>query len=507
MVDRLDPLVVGAGGAARTGRLTIVLAVFFALIYVASYLAHPDLPGNNLASPEGWWGAAWDQAKYLRSAQAIAHGDLSPDAHWYPMGYSLLGAIFVRLIPNHPFFIVDLLLLAGSACLFCLICESFDIGANPALILFFLSLMAPPRIWWSVVAPWNTAATTFYIYLALYISVRKEEPGYTGCVLAGLCLAATGFTRPPDLPMLAPIGIFLLYRLVSDGVDKQRAKQLIAGVAAFVALAGAYATLYLAIYGWRRTPYTELALGFGFNLRFIWQKLYTILVDPNPIYGEGAGLIHRSPWLLLSIPGLAAGILVSGWRWSVIPAVILIDVLVYTSYTDLYAHDLWNFGGIHYFTVCYPLLGLSAVQVVRLAWRRPLFALPALVVIAAAMSVGMIVVERGPGTVQALDDRSVTIQCAACKAARVIVLDPTHFGEAVAKDDPVEATLGSTPLREFADFRVTAVDGKLRFISSVDFGGQPVTITFSKPHGYSAENLPVARVLTPEFALRLPHLP
>ena len=101
----------------------------------------------------------------------------------------------------------------------------------------------------------------------------------------------------------------------------------------------------------------------------------------------------------------------------------------------------------------------------------------------------------------------VTIQCAACKDARVIVLDPTHFGEAVAKDDPVEATLGSKPLREFADFRVTAVDGKLRFISSVVFDGEPVTITFSKPHGYSADNLPVAHVLTPEFALRLPHLP
>src|SRR4051794_27866234 len=80
--------------------------VAIALIYVAAYLGYPSLPGNSPV-PNGWWEWA-DQVRYIASARAFAAGDLDPARHWFPLGYGLLGAPFVRGWKQHPYFLVDL---------------------------------------------------------------------------------------------------------------------------------------------------------------------------------------------------------------------------------------------------------------------------------------------------------------------------------------------------------------------------------------------------------------
>ena len=83
------------------------------VIYFLGYLHNPARPSPSAPFPEGWWG--WfDQSKYLQSAQALAHLDLSPSSHWYPLGYAILGAPFVWM-GNHVYLIPALLCLLITA--------------------------------------------------------------------------------------------------------------------------------------------------------------------------------------------------------------------------------------------------------------------------------------------------------------------------------------------------------------------------------------------------------
>src|SRR5689334_7426259 len=83
---------------------TLLGLVVFSAAYLAAYASQEMLPGEQ---PMPTWEHWHDQGQYLRSARAFADGNLDASEHWYPPGYSLLGAPFVHLTPTNPFVIPD----------------------------------------------------------------------------------------------------------------------------------------------------------------------------------------------------------------------------------------------------------------------------------------------------------------------------------------------------------------------------------------------------------------
>src|SRR6476469_2214962 len=69
---------------SRPGQIAALFII--ALIYLKAYSIHPALPGLNPQTPLGWWGW-WDQGQYLKCAVGLAHGHLTSETYWYPLGY------------------------------------------------------------------------------------------------------------------------------------------------------------------------------------------------------------------------------------------------------------------------------------------------------------------------------------------------------------------------------------------------------------------------------------
>ncbi len=87
-------------------------ALVTTVIYFVSYLMFPYTPGNLEQYFMAWFG--WcDQGLYLESAKAIAGWKLSPATYVYPLGYPLLGAIFVKWLPRHLFLIPNMIFSVG----------------------------------------------------------------------------------------------------------------------------------------------------------------------------------------------------------------------------------------------------------------------------------------------------------------------------------------------------------------------------------------------------------
>ena len=90
--------------------------VFLAVWYAYFYLSFPETPGNAfLAGGHGLgWMGWYDQGKTYDSTLALAARNFHPEAHWYPLGYAILGAPFIMSLHGHAFFFVDLVSLLAD---------------------------------------------------------------------------------------------------------------------------------------------------------------------------------------------------------------------------------------------------------------------------------------------------------------------------------------------------------------------------------------------------------
>ena len=101
----------------RPPLVSIELAALTLLLTAVFLIAHARYPGLPTAGTEtGGWRDWSDQRHYIDAARAWAAWDLTPERHWYPPGYALLGAPFLRITPHDRFLLPDLACLI--ACLF-----------------------------------------------------------------------------------------------------------------------------------------------------------------------------------------------------------------------------------------------------------------------------------------------------------------------------------------------------------------------------------------------------
>ncbi len=351
----------------------VVGGLLLTAMYLLDHFHDPARPGAYASNPLGWNG--WfDQGNYVRSALALAHGSLLTVSHWYPLGYSLVGAPFARWMPSDPFLLPDLLCLLAALLGFTSFCDRLGLSRWTSMLLFVFGTCgsASVRHVWS--QPWNTTLSAALIWWLLALSARMTDTTSDRDVVAmfasgTICMAVIE-TRPIDALLVV---VWCACQLALRARPRQRLVVPFSALLAGAALLGIpYTTLYLLIYGWHQTPYMRLSAGIGFDAAALWWKTYLVLIDPQPWFPSGVGILTRLPWLA---PGFAA-ILVSPWfrkehRGPLIVLSLLVSTtwLTFLLYDDLQPSGLWLFENVHYFKWTFPGLLLLGLALFRHATR------------------------------------------------------------------------------------------------------------------------------------------
>ena len=385
MIPLPPDLVSRARGQIRAHPV-LLAGLALSLLYLWTYFQAQALPGNSVQYPLGWWG--WfDQGKTLDSARALAARDLSPARHWYPLGYSLLGAPFYRLgFTGHPFVFVNLACLLVALAGFVAFASRCGTGAVAASLLFLGAVCGDRQIFSEWAIPWNSTPAAALIWLTLPVCAMwlqgRRYPALLGA-LAGLM----PLFRPTEA---VPVAASILFVLVADwragGLRPVHLLRLATGgLAALLPMAA----LHLAIYGFAPSEYMLISRRLGFSLHDFGWKAYVILADPYPWFADGPGLLRRVPWVALALAGFVPA-LVRGGAAGVLAAALGAHLILYLTYMDLLPTGIWRFNNVHYWKWAMPGYALLAYlllrDLVRWRWAAPSYAALAGVLLAAGLS-------------------------------------------------------------------------------------------------------------------------
>ena len=354
---------------ARRAAGWVLLAVV-ALVYLAAYRMHDLYPGiGDGANRDGWW--TWsDQLKYLRQAEAIAAGEVNAETYFYPLGYSLLAAPFVRWMPAHAFLVPDLVLVLGAAAMWWRIGRRWlsaaeTLGTGLVFVATHGWLLAD-----SVVVPWNTLATQLTMLAGVWVVVRDEPLAGAGggegkrvWILAGLA-AATYWVRPVDVVAFGPLLAWAMWR-----VPTWRARVRF-GMAAGWVMIVAWAVvggLNLKVFGSWRTPYEAASMetvgffGYPVSYKFFW-----LFLEGMPLFGEvEPALLWRYPWLWFAVPAAVWWVRREGGAGAAAVGAVTLNAFVYLNYNDLTPAGIYRFTLIHYLAWWFPLMFLAVVAAAK----------------------------------------------------------------------------------------------------------------------------------------------
>lgn len=375
----------------RNRVLMWAVLVAAALVYTLTYLHHPALPGNSQRYPEGWWG--WfDQGQYLRAATAFLHGDLAPQNFFYPPLYPLIGAAFLPLAPNHPFFVFDGVAFLFFVYTFVRFAETY-ISRLEAVLIVVATLFLNYRILEQYAIPWTTACTIAIYSFTLLALVRLNE------ATRDAQLTARPYSVFHALPFAAVFGLLVLSRPVDAGLAavffpaylyfdwKRTNSQPLRGYWTRLLAVGSLLTLGFAsglalfaiynemIFGSPLGGYVQsTASASGYFVSELPRKVFTLLVDTYTVFLEpGASLVTHYPWILLSVFGIALALLSGDALKRVVAIALIAHFCLYAPYGDLLPNGLWRFDNIHYFKWMWPYLGFYTWLTVRWAvatWRN-----------------------------------------------------------------------------------------------------------------------------------------
>jgi hypothetical protein len=367
------------GGLTRIGVAVVLTIVAF--IHVRVYQDHPYKP----VAPNTGWENFWDQGLYLKSAKALARGDFAADQHWYPIGYPLLGAPFVDLVPLDPFRLVNLgclLLFAGAFLAY------FRplIGLLPSAAAFIASIAIPTSslvapnapnypLWVQFVMPWNTIPiAAIYMCLLCLMRERAGDPGQVGTrnrrtdVALGALAAAVVVIRPTDALALIPLGLVYLWRRVRGGRPLLHIGWA-AVAAAIVLLPVALVTWH--IHGGLASRYVAEAAAIGMSLSDVHERAVAILLTAASTFGEvGTAVFELQPWQYLAFP-LALVWAARDARFGLVPVMTaMASLFVYLSFNDFWPFNVMRFSLIHYIVWLLPVMSAAGLAGVVLLVRR-----------------------------------------------------------------------------------------------------------------------------------------
>jgi hypothetical protein len=350
------------------------LALVLSLAYLIGYLGNPWLPGNDLLHPKGWW-LFWDQGRYLASATALHKLNFDPQQHWYLPGYALVGAPFLRLLPNHPFALPDLALLL--ACAWFLTQAGVELGLSRvfAMLAVLAGFLASPFVFGQWAIPWSSTLSAALLSFAAWLYLRCVNAGFSipRCVGLGIAPVLLAFTRVSDVIALAPIYAHLAWL----AWRWRPWRGLAAGGVAFLIAAVVLGALYLRIYGAHSSPYIAHSSQFGLRPSQIPFRFYTLFLDPHGFYGSRDWLSGKIDGIVRRWPITGLGLIATAYcgiflrrHWA-LPACAVALICVYLSYPDWLPVNIWRQNLIHYVKWTFPLMGLMVAAMARDLWRRP----------------------------------------------------------------------------------------------------------------------------------------
>lgn len=359
----------------------IEMAIVAAVYLAVAWLIYDGVPTTV------YWGDWADQSLYVESARAFLRGDLAAGHHWYPLGYSLVVAPLSWLPMWLAFLIVNLAFLLGAWRGFRAVARRFDVGGGWALAIFVLTTVLHPYIGTQWITPWTTTLSACLIWqaaaraLALADPAAGETPRHSsqgGAFVLGLVLGAIPATRPVDGAIAAILALYVLVRAW------RRPRLIAAAALGGISVVAAFVALHLAIHGPVLTDYMKLSAAHGMNFARLGWKAYLILVEPQPWFPYGWGLLRACPWLVLGAAGLLAAMLIGGARRgeaALLGLIAAVYCALILAYIDLLPSGLWYYNNVNYFKWLMPLFGLFAVVFVKAARSRPLPALALLALV------------------------------------------------------------------------------------------------------------------------------
>ncbi|MFT8244253.1 hypothetical protein [Roseomonas sp. BN140053] len=349
----------------RDGRaLALLGAAVLCLLFVLAYAADPALPGSRADQPAGWWG--WfDQAQTLRSTAALASGDLRPSEHHYFLGYSLLGVPFWLLGASDPFAAVNLLSLLAAFGGFVALARRLGLPVALSVPLFLFAAATDATLFRQWVVPWNTTPIGGAMWLLLALGAAWLD-GVRRPVVVGLLTAGILACRPGEAVLLLPILLTIAWTELR--ARRWRSFPWLALGGLIVALP--VGVLYLLIYGPQPSNYMRISAGIGFSLHDLGWKAFVVLLDPYSWFADGEGLVQRSPWMALALPGALVALL-RGPRDRMLAATLAVHAVFYVSYVDLLPTGLWRFLNVHYWVWAIPGYALLAALLGRDLLRGP----------------------------------------------------------------------------------------------------------------------------------------
>lgn len=348
-----------------------------AVIYVYTYFALPHTPGNNLEYPLGWWG--WhDQGQYLKSANALLHGDLSWDKHTYPPLYSAVGAIFLKWSSGHPYFLPNLLCWLWFVFVFIRFADRY-VPRWGGLVLLFGATIVNHEILENFVIPWTSTLSMALLATGILGLVwlqeareekRKQISGWQLFIVA-LSLGLLAPTRPADTVVGAVLGLALL---IGYWLARRNAAANLPAPSRFLPLVAIgfaigptiYFVFNKVVFGDPLGGYMQIVRGLGFYPADFPEKFISLWLDGKTLYGENnAGLTEHYPWLFLSLAGFVWALFRGDALLRVAALAIGLLFALYMPYGDLLPTSIWRYKNIHYFKWTFPFLALFAWLLVK----------------------------------------------------------------------------------------------------------------------------------------------
>jgi len=354
--------------------LRIVLALL-AIAYALSYLMHPGMPGNQPASPLGWWGW-YDQGEYLKSANALAHYDLSPAKHFYPPLYPLLGSLFIHKMAHNPFLLVNLASFLFFAAVFLLLASKY-VTKPIAFGLFTMSVLLTGHIMENFVIPWTTTASAALISIGIYGLLRMTShdgersddyrpPSMLASFSISLALGLITPLRPLDSLVGGIIWISFLWSIwrKANRAVARRTVRIGLFIACFCGILigpAIFLGFNRIVQGSILGGYIQAAGANGYYTADLAEKFVSIFIDGYTLYLEPhAGLLDHYPWLLLSLAGIIFVLVRGDLVLRTVAFAICAQFILYLPYGDLLPTGLWRYLNIHYFKWTFPYLALFA---------------------------------------------------------------------------------------------------------------------------------------------------
>ena len=353
--------------------LKIVLA-FVSLEYAMAYLLCPATPGINVEKPLGWWG--WfDQGQYLNSAKAMAQLDFSSGKHFYPPLYPLLGSFFVKWLPSHPFWLIDLVSLLWFVIVFIWL-ASLYVGRWTAIILLTLSVLVNYHIFGNFLIPWTSTVTAALLSSCIYGLIRLRNlvssdwnsteilsisSVFGVSILTGLIVPL----RPVDAIVGGILWLGYMWQawhiLQTENIFRSKKIRPYFAVAVTGMLVGPafFIGFNTLVHGFALGGYVHAGFANGYFIADLGEKFVSIFFDGYTLYLEPkSGLIDHYPWLILALLGICTVLMTGDRLLRLIALAICAQFILYLPYADLLPNGLWRYLNIHYFKWTFPYLAL-----------------------------------------------------------------------------------------------------------------------------------------------------